>query len=186
MSPGGRGGETRGQDFGGSRGALRTVEPATSQAPPNFDDIKDKIVQNLQNEVRMNQVRERDYSHVQSLIADLKARIRAQEHSNEEAQKDFSTRLEAQERTVKYYEGDIDSLKEQAKQKDDEGRGLYENILQVKDDIAAKDGEIYGTGKDLNNEKDSNETLRQIIAGKTQDLHAEQDRKKDQSSRIYE
>ena len=98
----------------------------------------------MRQDIKNSQARERDYIRLQAQIADLELRSRALATSNDDAERDFQTRVEGQDRTIKYYENDIKQLKEQNQNSDSDSRDLYEEIQSLKADTQDREGEIYG------------------------------------------
>lgn len=103
----------------------------------------------MQNEIRVHSVRDREYSHLLDMIADLEARCRQQEGANMESERDYQGRIDQQERAVKYYDNYLVELHGQNRQRDEEGRQLYEDILGNKEETNQHDSEIFSLNRDL-------------------------------------
>lgn len=133
----------------------------------------------------MNVARERDFQHLQDQIAELQRRTQLLELNLNESQKEHEERLSGQNKTVTHLQSDIENLKKNITDKQQEGIKVYDDIQKLKSEIAGKDTDIYQTSKDNETTKAYNDQLRREVDFLQQDIFNQQDLKKRQQGAIY-
>ena len=94
--------------FSSSYGAGQRMQASGSYTNTQFartggrdpEDIKDRIVQTLRNEIRNHQVKDRDYAQLVAIIKDLEMRAKKLEHNIDEGQREYENKINEQKDTI--------------------------------------------------------------------------------------
>ena len=73
-------------------------------------------------------------------------------------------------KNINHLQGDLEGLKKNIHQKQQEGIQIYDDIQEVKSQIDEKIGEIYETSKELEDVKTSNDQLKREIEFLKEDI----------------
>ena len=66
-------------------------------------DVRDRIITTYKDEIRMHVARERDFQHLQDLIAELQRKTQLLELSLSDSQKEHEERLNSQAKTIVHH-----------------------------------------------------------------------------------
>lgn len=100
-------------------------------------------------EIKAHQARERDFRTLQELMADLQRRIRGAEQDIREAQTAHEDVLTTHAKTISHLQGDIESLKKNVHDRQQEGIKVYDEIQIVKRNVEDRIAEIFNNQREL-------------------------------------
>lgn len=160
----------------------QTIDRASS----SLDEIKDRIIQNLRNEIRDHQAHERDYTHLQSLLVDLERRASNLRTSINEGRAEHENTLAGQDQTIKHHKNDIETLKQECVVKMKEGSDLQDHIKEEDRNNSDAQSQIYLTRRDLEHMQASNDGFKRDIEVLQRDLAEQHERKQQFAQQIYQ
>lgn len=129
-------------------------------AARSADEVRDRIIQTYRHEIQVQAQRERDYRHLGDLIADLQRRIKGLEGVIQDSQRDYEDSVSQQQKIISHHQSEIDGLKRNVLDREQEGLKVYDDIQATKRDIEDRDSEIYTLNRDIDAVRKSNEQLR--------------------------
>ena len=97
-------------------------------SPPPSEDTRDRIICMYKEEIRVQGARDRDFEHLQTLIADLEKRTQALQGRIEDGQRDHEERLSQQSKLITHHQQDIENLKRGEHERQQEGLKVYDEI----------------------------------------------------------
>lgn len=145
------------------------------------DDVRDRIINTYKDEIRMHATRERDFQHLEALIAELQRKTKAVEVGMDHTQKDYEDKLNGQTKAINHHNEEIEALKKNVHDKQTENVHLQDQIGNCKVDVEARCVEIYSTSKDLENTRAHNDQIKREIDLVQRDIYNGQDTLKKQN-----
>lgn len=74
-----------------------------------------------------------------------------------DSQREYEDTLAAQQKIISHHQADIESLRKTISDREQEGLKVYEDITITRREIEDRESEIYGTNRDIDSVKKSNE-----------------------------
>ena len=114
------------------------------------------------------------------MIADLQKRIRSLEGNLQDSQRDYEDSLTQQTKIIHHHQGEIETLKKNVLDREQEGIKVYDEIQVTKRDIEDRESEIYTNNRDIDQVRKHNEQIRRESELLQGDINQAQDVKKRQ------
>ena len=97
------------------------------------------------------------------LLADMQRRIKSLEGVLQDSQRDHEEALNQQTKIIHHHQGEIETLKKNILDREQEGIKVYDEIQATKRDTEDRESEIYTHNRDIDQVRKANEQARREI-----------------------